>query len=204
VAADDSGEATNRTLEAPPLQGDGQPNGDALWRYRAREVRDPRPVFTGDIFVGVKLNGTDGLGDVIVLQHPCALRTDGVALIDRVLVAEVSPLRSFTASEWDGNYTLMPLPKLRKQGEDLHNVAFFDKLHLVVAAELKLNKRVACMSAVGIASVDAEVQLPQHPCRRADLPAVDGLRCPRGRSERHRRLVQGSRRQAHKSPSCCN
>ena len=60
---------------------------DCLYRARGDEVNEYRPVFTGDVFTKVRTfsPATEKwkLRDVVVVQHPCALRDDGVNLAHR-------------------------------------------------------------------------------------------------------------------------
>ncbi len=80
-------------LEAPNSAGE-------IYLSRGDEVAPARPLFTGDIFQLPAVPGLrdDGAPDaVILLQHPCAFRTDGVDLAPRLLVAEVSHGTSVTS-----------------------------------------------------------------------------------------------------------
>ena len=74
----------------------------ALWRGIGDDVVDIRPFLTGDVFesVNFELPGVGSVTEnVIVLTHPCAMRSDGVHLTDRLLVAAVTE-RSVTAAGW--------------------------------------------------------------------------------------------------------
>lgn len=138
-------------LEAP--FEDGKPNWAALYRARGSEVSEQRPVFTGDVFDGVPLEGRTGslrARSVLVLQHPCSMRVDGVQLADRLLVAEVLNRRPLDEAEWLGHFNLMPLPELRPDAVSAKHdqAADFARLHTVKATEL--TNRVACLSPVGI------------------------------------------------------
>lgn len=138
-------------LEAP-FEG-GKPNWAALYRARGSEVLAERPVFTGDVFDGIQLEGPSGdlrTRSVLVLQHPCSMRVDGVQLAHRLLVAEVRNRRPLDEGEWLGNFSVMPLPELRPDVSSARRdqAADFDRLHTVKATEL--TNRVACLSPVGI------------------------------------------------------
>lgn len=124
-----------------------------LYRARGQEVVDVRPVFTGDVYDNVPLEGPNGdprSRTVLVLQHPCAMRVDGVNLAGKLLVAEVGNRAPLGEEAWQGNYTVMPLPDLRPDVTTgrRHQAANFDKLHLVKPVDLV--DRVACLSPVGV------------------------------------------------------
>ncbi len=127
------------------------PDWGSLYLYREAEVVELRPVFTGDVFFGVDVQGAAlrETKDVIVIQHPCALRTDGVNLVESLLVVEVMPDQLYRPREWKGNYKLMPLPELRS-GEKSHFSARFTSPLLASAEDLNVERRVACMSPVGV------------------------------------------------------
>lgn len=139
-------------LEAPFV--DGKETWDQLYLTREGDVVLERPLFTGDVFDGLELPGKTGnvkSRSVVVVQHPCSMRTDGVTLVPRLLVAEVSPRRPLTEVEWGGYANLMPLPDLRpsRRGSSRqHAAADFDSLHLVSPGDL--TTRVACLSAYGM------------------------------------------------------
>lgn len=131
----------------------GKPVPATLYRARGEEVVDLRPVFTGDVYDNVSVEGPTvetRSRTVIVLQHPCAMRVDGVNLASKLLVAEVGNRKPLAEDAWRGNYGVMPLPDLRPDVESArrHQAASFDKLHLVKAEDLV--ERVACLSPVGV------------------------------------------------------
>jgi hypothetical protein len=140
-------------MEEHKLEGPGDddaPDWDSLYRARGDEVSSFRPVFTGDVFFGVNLIAQNQPEDVIVLQHPCAIRKDGLTLWPALLVAELSTSAEVKPSQWLGNYRWMPLTRLKLDKKPHHYTGYFHKLHLVEAAELSVEKRVACMSQVGV------------------------------------------------------
>ena len=168
----------SKDLESPYTGG--VPDWDALYRARGDEVSQTRPVFTGDVFTGLRLSGSTGrtkARSVVVLQHPCSMRTNGVDLAWQVLVAEVTNRKELDEAGWaGGNYNLMPLPGLRPEAtnQGKHQAANFDNLYTV--------SRAACaISAVGVAvavwcePAAAALGALQFPCRRAhtQLPRAD-------------------------------
>jgi len=136
-------------LEAPGT--DAVPEWASLYRARGKEVTRHRPVFTGDVFADVSLTGEDQPKTLIILQHPCAIRTDGVALMPRLLMAEVIPAGILLPSQWAGGYyKQLPLAELRPDDAPAHFAALFTKHHLATPAELDAGRRIACMSQRGV------------------------------------------------------
>lgn len=139
-------------LEAPG--GDAPAHWSQLYRSRGSEVVPQRPTFTGDVFVDTVVGRPEGgeiTIDAIIVQHPCALRTSGVDLNPRILVAEVREFRLVQSTEWIGLYKRMPLPDLggAEPGAQLqHRAAFFEELHL--ASSQRLGRRVASLSQFGV------------------------------------------------------
>ena len=136
-------------LEAP---GEDTPSDWAsLYRARGGEIPPHRPIFTGDIFVGLSVPGEIEPTDVIVLQHPCAIRADGVNLTPRLLVAEVRPWEKVPPPAWETrHYKLMPLVDLRPGTEPPHYAAFFIDLHVVPRENFDLERRYACLTQKGV------------------------------------------------------
>ncbi|NUU05190.1 hypothetical protein [Leifsonia sp. C5G2] len=140
-----------RNLEAPFEEG--APRTASLYRARGDEVSATRPIFTGDVFEGLQLPGKTGKvksRSVIVLQHPCSMRTNGVDLGWQVLVAEVSRRKEISEEEWStGYFNLMPLPDLKLASHASgHYAANFDDLYVVKPGEL--STRVASLSPFGV------------------------------------------------------
>jgi len=132
---------TNRPLEAPG-------SWDDLYLYRGGEVMPHRPLITGDIVEGVAIPGISAEPDtVIVLTHPCAMRTGKGSLVERIMVAPVRPHQALKASQWSGFARVMPLPELLPA---THFAAFFLDQGPVLSAALNKNNRIACLSDTGI------------------------------------------------------
>jgi hypothetical protein len=148
---------------------DGVPDWESLYRAREDEVAPHRPVFTGDVFENVTAYGPDIVKtkSILLLQHPCALRSNGVDLHSRLMVAEVRPHRII--EDWRKHYAKMPLPELRPSltSARRHQAAFFDEPYIISSAELVPEKRVACMSEVG---VNLLLQRWVHHNSRAAIP----------------------------------
>lgn len=132
-----------------------------------------RPIFTGDVFEQVR---AQGLGqtrtkNVIVLQHPCALRSNGMDLQPRLMVGEVRQHKVIPVEEWTGYFSKMPLPDLNPgvTSGKRHQAAFFDEPYLVGPDDLDLDKRVACMSQTG---VNLLLQRWVHHNSRAVIPTA--------------------------------
>ena len=84
-------------LEAPGT--DEAPEFESLYRARGDEVLAQRPIFTGDVFFDVNVEGEEQTCNVIVLQHPCVIRK-GVELTPKLLVAEVASAALLPPSQW--------------------------------------------------------------------------------------------------------
>jgi len=140
-----------RDLEAP--FANGSPHYEALYRARGDEVSPYRPLFTGDVFTGIELPGKTGnvkKRSVMIVQHPCSMRIDGVTLAWQVLVAEVTNRTPLDEDGWRGNYALMPLPDLiaDSAAASRHQAANFDNLYAVPPAFL--TDRLATLSPFGV------------------------------------------------------
>jgi hypothetical protein len=90
-------------------------------------------------------------GDVVILQHPCALLDDHNELRPVLLVAKLIDFADVTLADWKGNYDFMPIV-LHDNASGQHKAVAFNELALVRAAELSYARRVACMEieAVGL------------------------------------------------------
>lgn len=151
-----------------------------LYRARGSENSPYRPCFTGDVYEGAEVRAPDGSvasKDVMVLQHPCAMRTNGIDLVSRLLVAEVRPHQFLPPKKWSTYSRVMPLPDLRlsQQGAARHHAALFAELDLV--APPALGQRIACLSARGI---NLLLQRWLHHNSRVVVPTGDFLKAVGG------------------------
>lgn len=154
-------------LEAPGSPE--APDWASLYRARSDEVSESRPIFTGDVFADVPVLGDpESRITALVLQHPCALRVNGVDLVPRLLVAEVRPGQLIPANKWKGSYKIMPLPELDREGA--HFAAQLHQPFLVQSERLQLENRIACMSQVG---VNLLLQRWVHHNSRVIVPTFD-------------------------------
>ena len=124
-----------------------------LYRARGDEVNQQRPVFTGDVFLNVEAEDADGATtekDIIVVQHPCALRSNGVDLVPRLLVAEVRQHTVIPPEKWANYGKIMPLPDLLPDlaSGRRNQAGFFAELHLVSPKHLE--NRTAVLSQLGV------------------------------------------------------
>lgn len=136
------------------------PSGDLDdWEvlYLARgsdEVVNNRPFLTGDVFAQVSVQAPRAdpkIKTVMVIQHPCAMRPDGISLAQSILVAEVHRFPILPPDKWGTNGKLMPLPDLLAGGvasNRRHQAAFFDSTFHV--HPLDLGNRIACLSQRGV------------------------------------------------------
>jgi len=140
-----------RNLEPP---NDNSDDWDVLYLARGDdEVVGHRPFLTGDVFSDVtvrKPRSDPKTKDVIVIQHPCAMRPNGVDLANSLLVAEVHRFPVLPPDKWSGSGKLMPLPDLLTgviSGRK-NQAAFFDDTYHV--HPLDLTERIACLSLRGV------------------------------------------------------
>jgi len=135
-------------LEAPGT--DEAPEYESLYRARGDEVVAQRPIFTGDVFFDVTVEGEEQTRNVIVLQHPCVIRR-GVELTPKLLVAEVASAALLPPSQWvEKFYRQLPLAELVAGDKPKHFAAYFDRHHLIKRKDLQLDHRVATMSQRGV------------------------------------------------------
>lgn len=135
-------------LEAPGT--DEAPEYESLYRARGDEVVAQRPIFTGDVFFDVAVEGEEQPKNVIVLQHPCVIRK-GVELTPKLLVAEVGPAALLPPSQWvEKFFRQLPLVELVPGEKPKHFAAFFDRHHLIKRKDLELDHRVTTMSQQGV------------------------------------------------------
>jgi hypothetical protein len=67
---------------------------DDLYLARGDDVCGARPILTGDVLDDVEVTEPDGSRarlSVMIVEHPCSLRSDGVNLVPKLLVAAVRP-----------------------------------------------------------------------------------------------------------------
>ncbi|MFD8075828.1 hypothetical protein ACFV3E_24625 [Streptomyces sp. NPDC059718] len=125
---------------------------EELYRALGEEVNPDRLYLTGDVFENVAVLDTDGTATrrtVMILDHPCSLRTDGVTLTSRLLVAEV---RRTPKDTWSGCYNRMwlPAPFPGADGKANPCAAFFDACYHVSPEQLSAGTRIACLHPYGI------------------------------------------------------
>lgn len=147
-------------------------DADSLYRARGDEVAEYRPYLTGDVFEKVPVRTADGTvkrKNVILLMHPCAMRSNGVDLVSLLHVAEVRQHKLLEPEKWSGHFNLMPLPNLYPTFTSgrRHQAAFFDQFYLVPPTDL--GSRIACLSPFG---VNLLLQRYVHHCSRVVVPTV--------------------------------
>ena len=106
----------------------------------------------------------------MVLQHPCALRSDGVELSESVLVVLVRQHKIVEPADWKKYWKLTPLPDLMPSVDSgkRNQAAFFDDTFHVHRDELR--SRVACLSLRG---VNLLIQRWVHHCSRVVVKTND-------------------------------
>lgn len=123
-----------------------------LYHACGDDIVAARPVLTGDVYETVTVIEADGSTrdiTVMVLDHPCSLRVDGVNLVPRLTVAEVTPVQG---AQWRGAYNRMflPAPFPQANGQVKACAAFFDQCYHVSPGQLQAGTRIACLNPYGI------------------------------------------------------
>jgi hypothetical protein len=160
-----------RDLEPP---NGNEPDWDVLYLARGdEEVVAHRPFFTGDVFTSVPVQAPRAerkVKTVMIIQHPCAMRPDGVTLAPSILVAEVRQFSILPPDKWDTNGKLMPLPELLAgvTSNRRNQAAFFDKTFHIHPQDLET--RAACLSPRG---VNLLLQRWVYHCSRVIVPSSD-------------------------------
>jgi hypothetical protein len=140
---------------------------DDLYLARGDDVCAARPVLTGDVLDDVEATEPDGSRarlSVMIVEHPCSLRSDGVNLAPKLLAAAVRPREG--GGSWRGNFSLMFLPGLRPQE---HAAADFSDPYIVSPSQLEAGHRVACLSTFGI---NLMLQRQVHRTSRVVVPTL--------------------------------
>ncbi len=158
-----------------------KPREDAdLYRALGEDVNPARPLVTGDVFENVTVIDIDGSSStrtVMILDHPCSLRVDGVNLNPRLLTAEV---RRCGSGSWrNGNYNRMflPAPFPGADGKTNPCAAFFDSCFHVSPEQLQSATRIACLSPLGI---NLMLQRRVKHFSRVTVPTIDFQRANLG------------------------
>jgi hypothetical protein len=123
-----------------------------LYHACGDDIVAARPILTGDVFEDVSIIDTDGTTrpiTVMILDHPCSLRADGVNLVPRLTVAEVTPVEG---AQWSGCFNRMFLPKPYPQADGRAKpcAAFFDVCYHVSPEQLERGTRISTLSHFGI------------------------------------------------------
>lgn len=119
-----------------------------LYLARGEEVNINRPLFTGDVLLGLPVPGVQDDGLAIVVAHPCSMRGPAGMLLDRTLVAAVRSHDKVSHKAWpDGFFDRLPLPDLGAQG---YCVAWLDQVGRAATEDVLGAVRLACLSEFGI------------------------------------------------------
>ncbi|XKK60644.1 hypothetical protein HFP71_33525 [Streptomyces sp. ARC32] len=124
-----------------------------LYLALGEDVNLARPILTGDVFADVAITDTDGSSatrTVMVLDHPCSLRTDGFTLTPRLLTAEVRPTQQGSWRTGSYNRIFLPPPFPQAESKAAPCAAFFDSCFHVSPDQLRAGTRIACLSTLGV------------------------------------------------------
>lgn len=161
-------------LEAP---ADATDDWSRLYRARGDEVAGARPVFTGDVLEKTPVLGGPKPKTVMIVQHPCAMRVNGVDLVPRLLVAELRRHKVLEPAAWTGNSRVMPLPDLLPgvTSGRRHQAAFFTEIHLAESEELG-----PCIASLSPRGVSLLLQRWVHHNSRVVVPTQEFTRAVGG------------------------
>lgn len=123
---------------------------DDLYRYRAPDVPQSRPIIQGDVFRDVTIPGIEeDPGLAMVLTHACSMR-QGASLRAHLLMGRVALQDRPIDLPWKGNFGVMPLPALVIDQAEMQFALNFDEIGTVSTGELDLDRRIACLDDHGI------------------------------------------------------
>src|SRR6266498_1119277 len=132
---------------------DAPESPDELYEARGDEVSLARPILQGDVFDGIELPGLGAdPGLALILSHACSMRA-GPRLKPFVTMGRIKQRsQQIRLEDWsDGYLYALPLPELQNPGaEDLFFYADFNEISAVRSESLDRQKRVACLSSVGL------------------------------------------------------
>ncbi len=142
-----------------------------LYLARGDEVNVDRPLLQGDVFADIVIPGVEGgPGLAAIVTHSCAMRRDGVHLIERLLVARVEPSSDVPLERWPaGHFKILPLPELRGDGGESHALKY-ELCGRVDSEDLLRAERIACLDPFGICLL---LQRKVHNEARVVVPTDD-------------------------------
>lgn len=110
-----------------------------------------RPIMTGDIFTDVPCSRGGEPQTVMVVTHPCSMRTRNALLRPIVTVATIvdSPQPTFSARRWQaGQFDYMPVDNVPAQGRK--SAIHLTDLHSARSDDLDLDRRIMGLSDHGV------------------------------------------------------
>jgi len=121
---------------------------DDLYVARGTPVDRFRPLYTGDVFADVRIPEVQDFGLAMVISQSCTMRGVGGRLVEKVLAVSVQAADPKPPSVWVDRYLKwMPLPDLIERE---HHEAHFREMGQVKTDILRLENRIACLSAFGV------------------------------------------------------
>lgn len=129
----------------------GTLRSSSLYLAQGDEIVSGRPFLTGDVFKEVQLEpgSTKRPRMIMVLQHPCSMRRDGIKLRSKLLVARLDKVKSWSEADWQANYGYMALPGLEVEAPEGKVWAVnFNELYTVSPDQF--TRRASILSNLGI------------------------------------------------------
>jgi len=120
---------------------------EQIYDARGEEVDALRPVCQGDIYSGLQMPGFDDEHPLILIAHPCSMRT-GATLRKRLQACPVRAYDKLPLRKWTGHGKVLPLPELRTDSD--HHAGFLIETGVIEAEALKGATRIATLSNDGI------------------------------------------------------
>lgn len=128
---------------------DSPESDEALYLARGGDVEAYRPFLTGDVFRDVVVPSV-GIEHTLamIIAHPCVMRV-GASLAPRIQMVPVTTYQHVPFERWStGFFRVFPLPNLLGDGN--HHAAHFEEAAMVNADQLRLERRVCCLTDTGM------------------------------------------------------
>lgn len=119
-----------------------------LYRARGPDVNPSRPLFAGDVFDKARIQGSNHVGLVVVMSHPCTFRGANAQIRESLLVAPISTHAPIPRTEWiSRHFKKSPFPEIEIGS---FHVAHLDEIGRSLTSDLDLQSRQACLSEFGL------------------------------------------------------
>jgi len=140
----DSPELVSPGPDTTPDVLDTYSSPTSLYVARQPDVNINRPISTGDVFAGAAILGHPKCDMVMIVAHPCTIRSGDGRLKAVILAARVETHPHQPLEYWR-RYSprIMPLPELR---DGQYYAAHLSESGVVTCDDLLRSERIACLS----------------------------------------------------------